>query len=87
MAQILPIKELRDTNKISQICNASDNPIYITKNGYGDMVIMSMTVYEKKLAQLEMYQYIMDGKKQAENGELVNGKSFLAELKNKYDNE
>lgn len=87
MAQILPIKELRDTNKISQICNASDNPIYITKNGYGDMVIMSMTVYEKKLAQLEMYQYIMDGKKQAENGELVNGKTFLAELKNKYDNE
>jgi len=87
MAQILPIKELRDTNKISQICNASDNPIYITKNGYGDMVIMSMTVYEKKLAQLEMYQYIMDGKKQAENGELINGKTFLAELKNKYDNE
>ena len=44
--QIIPIKELRDTNKISDLCNETNEPIYITKNGYGDMVIMSIKTYD-----------------------------------------
>ena len=54
MPRIIPIRDLRDTGKISEMCNASREPIYITKNGYGDMVIMSMALYEERLAQLEM---------------------------------
>ena len=44
MPRIIPIRDLRDTGKISEMCNASREPIYITKNGYGDMVIMSMAL-------------------------------------------
>lgn len=40
MPQIIPIRDLKNTSKISQMCQASDEPIFITKNGYGDMVIM-----------------------------------------------
>ena len=39
MPQIVPIKELKNTNRISQMCHESQEPIYVTKNGYGDMVI------------------------------------------------
>ncbi len=46
MAQIIPIKDLKDTSTLSSKVNASEEPIFITKNGYGDMVIMSMKVYE-----------------------------------------
>lgn len=49
MPKIIPIKELKDTNKISEMCKNSDAPIYITKNGYGNMVIMSIETFEKTL--------------------------------------
>lgn len=40
MPQILPIRDLRDTTKISNLCHESNEPIDITKNGYGDMVLL-----------------------------------------------
>lgn len=43
---IIPIKELKDTAKMSEMCAATSEPIYITKNGYGDMVIMSCDSFE-----------------------------------------
>ena len=49
MPHIIPIRDLKDTAAISQMCNESNEPIYITKNGYGDMVIMSMKAYEEKM--------------------------------------
>ena len=52
MPQIIPIKELKNTSEISEMCHGKDEPIYITKNGYGDMVIMSMEVYEQMMRKI-----------------------------------
>ncbi len=82
--QILPIKDLRDTNKISDLCNESNEPIFITKNGYGDMVIMSIKTYEEKLERVGMYEAILQGLKDIEDGKVVDGPSTLKEIKNKY---
>jgi len=49
MPQIRPITDLRNTNEISEICNAKKEPVFITKNGYGDLVIMSIATYESML--------------------------------------
>lgn len=46
MPQIRPITDLRNTTEISELCHAKDEPVFITKNGYGDLVIMSMKTYE-----------------------------------------
>ena len=46
MQAIRPITDLRNTNEISEICHAQNEPIFITKNGYGDMVVMSMEAYD-----------------------------------------
>ena len=46
MPRIIPIKELKDTAKISEMCHENEDPIYVTKNGYGDMVLMSIESYE-----------------------------------------
>lgn len=46
MLQIRPITDLRNTNEISELCHARREPVFITKNGYGDLVIMSMETYE-----------------------------------------
>jgi len=49
MPQIRPITDLRNTNEISEICNARKEPVFITKNGFGDLVIMSIATYESML--------------------------------------
>lgn len=49
MLHIRPITDLRNTNEISELCHKSGEPIFITKNGHGDLVIMSIETYEKKL--------------------------------------
>lgn len=45
MPQIIPIKDLKNTLAISEMRHKTDEHIYITKNGYGDMVIMSMEIF------------------------------------------
>lgn len=47
MPQIRLITDLRDTNRISDVCHSVKEPIFITKNGYGDMVVMSIETYEQ----------------------------------------
>ena len=84
MPQIIPIRDLRDTTKISEMCNATDEPIFVTKNGYGDMVVMSMATYEQQLAAVNMYKKIMEGKAQADRGELKDGPSVIEKLRSKY---
>ena len=84
MPKIIPIRDLRDTGKLSELCNESREPIFVTKNGYGDMVIMSMAVYEERMACLELREKILAGKKQAEEGQLVDGPSALEALGKKY---
>lgn len=81
---IIPIRDMRDTTKISEMCHSTGEPIFVTKNGYGDMVVMSMETYEKQLARVDMHAKIAEGKAQADNGELLDGKEELAKLRSKY---
>ena len=58
MPQIIPIKDLKNTSDISEMCHRTDEPIFVTKNGYGDMVIMSIESYEYKMKQIKIYEDI-----------------------------
>jgi prevent-host-death family protein len=49
MSQIISIKDLKNTAVISEMVHAAEEPIYITKNGYGDMVIMSVEMNESTM--------------------------------------
>ena len=84
MPQIIPIKDLKNTSEISDMCHKSDEPIYITKNGYGDMVIMSMEIYEATMRQLTMYKDIEISEKQVENGQVRDARVALRETRAKY---
>ncbi|WP_416147640.1 type II toxin-antitoxin system Phd/YefM family antitoxin [Salipaludibacillus sp. HK11] len=85
MPQIRPIKDLRNTMEISELCHESQEPLFITKNGYGDLVVMSMETYEKSLAKLELYQKLAEAEAQIKNGEeLIDGEDVFKDLKNKH---
>ena len=71
MPHIIPIRDLKDTAAISQMCNESNEPIYITKNGYGDMVIMSMKAYEEKMYLLDVYAKLADAEEEVRTESLT----------------
>jgi prevent-host-death family protein len=57
MPVIKPISDLRNhARELSDICHDSGEPIFITKNGEGDMVLMSLAAYEGLHARLELYR-------------------------------
>ena len=83
--QIIPIRDLRNTNEISERCKASNEPIFITKNGYGDMVLMSMETYQRTVAMSDVYRKLMEAEAELAVGQAVDGKSVFAELRAKYE--
>ena len=85
MPQIVPIKELRNTNEISKICHAKDEPIFVTKQGYGDLVVMSIETYDKLVGIAETDAAIASSEAEiAAGGELTEAKSALYELRRKH---
>lgn len=57
MPNIRPVSDLRNNfNLISELCHKEGEPVFITKNGVGDLVIMSHALYEKQQAIIELYQ-------------------------------
>lgn len=84
MPQIVPIKDLKNTSEISELCHKAKEPVYVTKNGYGDMVIMSMEIYENLMRQLKMYQDIEISERQIAEGRIKDAETSLAETRAKY---
>ena len=56
MPHIRPVSDLRNNfSEISRIVHETTEPVFLTKNGYGDIVVMSIEAYERKLFQSEIY--------------------------------
>ena len=85
MPQIRPITDLRNTNEISELCHARREPVFITKNGYGDLVVMSMETYEEMLETAAIDTAISEAEEEyRRDGKLYDAKTALASLKRKH---
>lgn len=85
MPNIRPITELRNTNEISELCHESNEPIFITKNGYGDMVVMSMETYEQNQTLMSVYRKLGEAETQEINGEEpLSGDEVFKRLRDKH---
>ena len=87
MPQIRPITDLRNTSEISDLCNTLGEPVFITRNGYGDMVIMSNATYEKEVAMSDIYKKLLLGQRQIDAGETIDGDKVFGALRSKHDYE
>ena len=85
MPQIIPIRDLKNTSEISQLCHNSDEPVFITKNGYGDMVIMSIEKYEKSMFMLDVYNKLSAGEEQLKVGKVLDAENSLKSIREKYN--
>lgn len=69
MPIIRPISDLRNNfNQISELCHKEREPVFITKNGQGDLVVMSMALYEQQQALLELYQKLSEAEAESRVG-------------------
>ena len=85
MPQIRPITDLRNTSEISDACHARREPVFITKNGYGDLVVMSIETYEEMLDCIATDKAIADAEQEiTAGGQLLDAKEALGALRRKY---
>lgn len=85
MPIILPIKDLRNTTEISDIAHKEQEPIFITKNGYSDLVVMSSELYDKFAKINHIDQAIYESEKEFLNaGESVDAAIVFEELEKKH---
>jgi len=65
---IRPITDLKKTSEISAFCHEVKEPVFITKNGYSDLVIMSAETYAREMFILEVYRKLAEAENELEGG-------------------
>jgi len=85
MPHIIPIKDLKNTGEISQLCHELNEPIYITKNGYGDMVIMSIQIFEERMFLHDVYSKLEESEADVSAGKVKNAKVSLKRIREKHN--
>lgn len=81
---IVPMRDLKDTVKIESMCAESNGPVFVTKNGYGRLVVMDIEYFEKTMQKLFEANAVNKGIAEAENGETVDGNRIMEEMRTKY---
>jgi len=84
MPQIIPIRDLKKTSELSEMCKNADEPIFITKNGYGDMVIMSIEMYERRMFMNDIHSKMAQAEESVRNGAVIDGFESLRLTREKY---
>ncbi len=87
MPTIKPVSELRNNFAgISEICHANGEPVFLTKNGKGDLVVMSQALYEKYMAMIDLYQKLEVAEKQeAEGAECLSHDEVFSKLRKRMN--
>jgi prevent-host-death family protein len=87
MPSIRPSSALRNSyNQISEYCHANSEPVYITKNGKGDLVVLDIETYEKLVGHFELSSLLDQGLKAVEQNDVKNTDEFFDELEGRYEN-
>lgn len=77
MPSIRPISDLRNSaNEISDFCRQTHEPVYITRNGTGDMVVLNMEEFERREALIDLYGKLAVAEEEIARGD--EGEDFLA---------
>lgn len=81
---IIPMRDLKKTVEIERRCAEADGPVFVTKNGYGRLVVMDIEYYEKMMSQIHEAKLINDGLSDIENGKTEDGDSVRVRMATKY---
>ena len=82
--QIIPMRDLKNTVEVERRCAEENGPVFVTKNGYGRVVVMDIDYYEKTMRKMYEAKIILDGLEDVKSGNTVDGKSAVSNIRSKY---
>jgi prevent-host-death family protein len=86
MPTIRPSADLRNKyNEISELCHKYSEPVFITKNGTGDLAVMSIETYEFLAGKIELYTLIDEGLAQVKEGRVKPMKGTIKSIREKIN--
>ena len=86
MATIRPSSDLRNKyNEISRFCNTYNEPVFITKNGTGDLVVLSNTEYERLCGKHILYSLMEEGFSAVEEGKGRPASEVFEDIEKEFD--
>ena len=83
--QIVPMRDLKNTVEIERRCSESGEPVFVTKNGYGRLVVMDIELYEKMIGKINEATIVNDGIVRYESGHVKDGRNVLNNIREKHD--
>lgn len=82
--QIIPMRDLKNTVEVERRCAEENGPVFVTKNGYGRLVVMDIDYYERIMGKIYEAKAIMDGLEDAKSGKTVDGDTAISNIRSKY---
>lgn len=82
--QIIPMRDLKNTVEVERCCAEENGPVFVTKNGYGRLVVMDIDYYEKIMRKMDEAITILDGLKDVKSGNTVEGDAAISNIRSKY---
>jgi PHD/YefM family antitoxin component YafN of YafNO toxin-antitoxin module len=79
--KIIPMRDLKNTVEIERLCAEENGPVFVTKNGYGRLVVMDIDYYEKTMRKMCEAQTILDGLEDIKSGNTVDGDTAISNIK------
>ena len=83
--KIIPMRDLKNTVEVEKHCVKEQGPVYVTKNGYGRLVVMDIEYYEITMQKMYEAKAVMEGLKDLKEGNTEDGFDTIRKLKEKYD--
>lgn len=81
MPIIRPSSDLRNNyNEISTLCHETQKPVYITKNGSGDLAVLSIELYEFLIDKYELYKELEKGVNSIKKGEVYSAEEVFENI-------
>lgn len=85
MPMIRPSSDLRNKyGEISEFCHKYDEPVYITRNGKGDLAVISIEVYERLIGKLELRKLLMESEEDIREGRISDMDTSFKKIKESY---
>ena len=82
--KIIPMRDLKNTVEVERLCAEENGPVFITKNGYGRLVVMNIDYYEKTMRKMDEAKTILDGLKDVKSVNTVEGDTAISNIRSKY---
>lgn len=82
--QIVPMRDLKNTVEIERLCADENGPVFVTKNGYGRLVVMDIDYYERTMKKVVESTIIKEGLDDIEAGRVKDGISAVNDIRAKY---